>query len=262
MNVILAFISDFGAILIFLKKILRQTFQSQSFYTPVLSHIASVSYRSLPTIAFSGIFVGAILVLQFNQILEKYDAQVLLGGLNTSAIIREVGPLIISFLLAGKVGAYTAAELGTMRVTEQIEAIECLGTNSIEYLILPRFYGILISSLLLLGISLMISIAGAMAVAHFFCGINFLQFASSVPRFTGPWTIFSGIFKSFLYGGIVASVSCYQGYHASGGARGVGKAVTLAALYTNFYIVIANFVSSRFLDFIYQFLAAFTGDIF
>jgi phospholipid/cholesterol/gamma-HCH transport system permease protein len=201
---------------------------------------------------FSGIFVGAILVLQFNQILEKYDAQVLLGGLNTSAIIREVGPLIISFLLAGKVGAFTAAELGTMRVTDQIDAIECLGTNSLDYLILPRFYGILFSSLLLLGVSLLISIAGAMVVAQLFCGINFLQFASSIPRFTGPWTIFSGVFKSFIYGSIVASVSCFQGFHATGGAQGVGRAVTRAALYTNFYIVIANFLSSRFLEFMYD----------
>jgi phospholipid/cholesterol/gamma-HCH transport system permease protein len=192
--------------------------------------------------------VGAILVLQFNQILVQYDAQSFLGGLNTSSVVREVGPLIISFLLAGKIGAYTAAELGTMRVTEQIDAIQCLGTNPIQYLIVPRFVGIVISSLILLVIGLLISIGGAMLVASLLCGINPLQFAVSVPRFTDGWTIAGGMFKSLVYGTIVAGVACHRGYTASGGARGVGKAVTLAAVYTNFYIVIANFITSDLVD--------------
>src|SRR4029077_12204370 len=124
------------------------------------------SWRSLLTVMFSGVFVGAIMVVQFSMMLGKYDALSFLGGLNTSALVREVGPLIISFLLAGKIGAFTAAELGTMRVTEQIDAIECLGTNPIQYLIVPRFVGIVISSVILLLIGLLISIGGAMLVAN------------------------------------------------------------------------------------------------
>jgi phospholipid/cholesterol/gamma-HCH transport system permease protein len=221
--------------------------------------VVYVTIRSLPTVLFSGIFVGAILVLQFNQILVQYDAQSLLGGLNTSSVVREVGPLIISFLLAGKIGAFTAAELGTMRVTEQIDAIECLGTEPMGYLIVPRFMGIVVSTVLLLILGIMISILGSLTISALTCGINPLQYLHSVPKFIGPFTLFGGIFKSIVYGTIVANVSCYYGYTCSGGARGVGKAVTQAAVYTNFYIVIANLLTSEILEFLHHAYQALTG---
>jgi phospholipid/cholesterol/gamma-HCH transport system permease protein len=137
-----------------------------------------------------------------------------------------------------------------MRVTEQIDAIQCLGTNPIQYLILPRYLGIVISSVILLVIGLLISIGGAMFVASALCGVNYMQFAQSIPRFTDGWTVAAGMFKSLVYGSIVAGIACHRGYTASGGARGVGRAVTLAAVYTNLYIVIANFVMSHFLDYL------------
>jgi phospholipid/cholesterol/gamma-HCH transport system permease protein len=227
---------------------MRTAFTTSGNFRPILGQISYVSYRSLSTVAFAGVFVGAILVLQFNMILARYDAQTMLGGLNTSSIIRQVGPLLISFLLAGKIGAFTAAELGTMRVTEQIDAIECLGTNPLQYLVVPRFIGIVLSSIILVTISLVISVTGSMFVASALCGINFLQYATSVPKFIDSGTILGGFFQTIVYGMVVAGVSCYKGYTASGGARGVGKAVTWAAIYTNFYITIANFLTSEMIE--------------
>ena len=206
------------------------------------------------TILFSGFFVGAILVIQFHLMLSKYDAVTLLGGLNTSATIREVGPLIISFLLAGKVGAYTAAELGTMRVTEQIDAIRCLGRVPVHYLIVPRFIAIVLCSLLLLVFGVLVGVAGSMVVAVELYNMNFLQYMESIPRFTGIWTIIAGVFKSLVYGLIVAAVSTYKGYFASGGAQGVGRAVTECAVYTNLLIVFANSFTSYFLENVQQFV--------
>ena len=239
---------EVGDIAIFAGKVLRTALSTRGNLNPILGQVASISLRSLSTVAFAGIFVGAILVLQFNVILAKYGAQSFLGGLNTSALVRSVGPLIISFLLAGKIGAFTAAELGTMRVTEQIDAIECLGTNPIQYLIVPRFIGIMISSVILLALGLLISVAGSMVVANYAAGINFLEFASSIPKFISMGTFFGGMFKSITYGTIVALVACHKGYTASGGARGVGKAVTMAAVYTNLYIVIANYLTSEIIE--------------
>lgn len=227
----------------------------------IIEQIAVVGIRSLPTILFSGFFVGAILVIQFNLMLSKYDATSLLGGLNTSATIKEIGPLIISFLLAGKVGAYTAAELGTMRVTEQIDAIRCLGTNPIQYLVVPRFLAIVISSILLLVFGLMIGTIGSLFVASFFYNINWLNYLESIPRFTSGWTVFGGLFKSFVYGFIVAVVSTYKGYTAKGGAKGVGVAVTQCAIYTNLLIVFANTFTSKFLDSIQHFYIFLSGGV-
>lgn len=256
-----AALHEIGSFTMFFGEIWRAFSTTRGNFRPIMAQVSDVSYRSLPTVAFAGVFVGAILVLQFSQILEQYDALSFLGGLNTSSVVREVGPLIISFLLAGKIGAFTAAELGTMRVTEQIDAIQCLGTNPIQYLILPRFLGIVISSVLLLVIGLLISIVGSMFVASALCGVNYMQFAHSIPRFTDGWTIAGGIFKSLVYGVIVAGVACHRGYTATGGARGVGRAVTLAAVYTNLYIVIANFVTSQVMDYLADLARLWTGDV-
>jgi phospholipid/cholesterol/gamma-HCH transport system permease protein len=254
-------LQEVGSLAIFLREVARAALHTRGNFKPIMAQTASISIRSLPTVAFAGVFVGAILVLQFNQILVQYDAQMFLGGLNTSSVVREVGPLIISFLLAGKIGAYTAAELATMRVTEQIDAIQCLGTNPIQYLIVPRFIGIVISSLILLMLGLLISIAGAMFVASTLCGVNWLQFAQSIPRFTDGFTVAGGMIKALVYGTIVAAVACHRGYRASGGARGVGQAVTLAAVYTNLYIVVANFAVSHVLDFLSELGRSWLGGV-
>jgi len=247
-NGFIEFLTELGGIWIFFLKVWRTFWNTRGNLQPILVQISLVTTRSFSTVAFAGVFVGAILVLQFNQMLVQYDAQTFLGGLNTSSVVRQVGPLIISFLLAGKIGAYTAAELGTMRVTEQFDAIECLGTDPIQYLIVPRMIGIVISGVILLALGLMISVFGSMVVASIFCGINPLQYLQSVPRFIDIWTIMGGMFQSAVYCFLVALVSCYKGYTAAGGARGVGRAVTMAAIYTNFYIVLANFITSKFID--------------
>lgn len=241
---------EIGAFALFYRRVILTTARSRCVMQPILQQIVEVTIRSFPTVAFAGIFLGAILVLQFNDILARYDARIFLGGLNTSTVVREVGPLIISFLLAGKVGAFTAAELGTMRVTEQIDAIECLGTNPVEYLIVPRFVGIIASSLLLLALGIMVSVFGSMIVAVTVCNMNSLEYLSSVPQFTNWGTLTGAAFRSVVYGFIVAGVATYQGFYASGGARGVGRAVTRASVYTNLYIVICNYAVSGFLDFI------------
>ena len=102
---------ELGGLWLFIVEVARTTMRTRSNFKPIMEQVADVCSRSLSTVAFAGVFVGAILVLQFNLILANFEAQVFLGGLNTSAVVREIGPLIISFLLAGKIGAFTAAEL-------------------------------------------------------------------------------------------------------------------------------------------------------
>lgn len=242
----------FGGTCLFLMRIIRVTQKTSGHRGPILAQIAEVSTRAMSTVMFAGLFVGAILVLQFDVMLRRFDAQALLGGLNTSATIREVGPLIISFLLAGKIGAYTTAELANMRVTEQIDAVESLGTNPIQYLVIPRFYGIIFSSIILLAIGLAVSVIGAIIVTSLFSGMNFYQYISSIPRFAGLWTIFEGLVRCAFFSGIVATVSTYKGFTASGGARGVGQAVTQSAIYINVYIVLANYISSSILEWVHD----------
>ena len=255
LDAVISVLHEFGGAALFFNKVIKTFKRTHGHRRAIIQQVAEVSTRSLSTIVFAGLFVGAILVLQFDVMLRRFDAEALLGGLNTSATIREVGPLIISFLLAGKIGAYTTAELANMRVTEQIEAIECLGTNPIQYLIIPRFFAIILSSVVLLAIGLSVSVLGAIFVAQVFCGMNIYQYIASIPRFAGGWTLFEGLVRSILFSTIVATISTFKGYTATGGARGVGRAVTNSAIYINIYIVVVNFISSSILEWIHDLLA-------
>lgn len=247
-----AALKELGSLALFYGELLRATLRPDRSGGQrrrlIEQQISEVYSRSFSTVILAGVFVGAILTLQFSSMLADYEAQSLMGGITASACIREVGPLIISFLLAGKIGAYTAAELGTMRVTEQVDAIECLGTDPLEYLVVPRFVSIVAASVLLLVVGLLVGLAGSMVVASLTGGVNPLQFLASIPRFAGLGVFGAGMLKSLVYGLIVAGVSCHQGFTASGGARGVGRAVTWAAIYTNLYIVLANFFLGQLME--------------
>lgn len=251
---IISTLEEMGGGWIFFRRVMRTYRKTSGYREAIIQQIAEVSTRTIGTVIFAGLFVGAILVLQFDVMLRRFDAQTLLGGLNTSATIREIGPMIISFLLAGKIGAYTTAELANMRVTEQIDAVESLGVSPIQYLIIPRFIAIVLSSVVLLAIGLSVSVVGSILVAQSFGGMNVYQYIASIPRFAGAWTIFEGLVRSIIFSTIVANVSTHKGYTATGGARGVGRAVTQSAIYINVYIVIANFISSSLLEWIHDFL--------
>ncbi len=258
-----SFFQELGAIFIFLGDLGRAWINRKERLSPlIMRQIVLVAERSIGTILFTGLFIGAILVIQFNVMLVKYDASALIGGLSSSAIIREIGPLIISFLIAGKIGAFTAAELGTMKITEQIDAVRCLGVNPLEYVIIPRFVGIVVGTTILLFFGLFVGIGGSLFIAKYFYHINPWQFLSSMPRFVGLWTLFGSFAKAFVFGTIVALVCTYYGYHTTGGARGVGKTVTKSAVYTNLFIVLANSFTSYVLESMHFFMTWFFGGSF
>jgi phospholipid/cholesterol/gamma-HCH transport system permease protein len=210
----------------------------------VYEQIWRVTTQSVPTTGLAGFFVGAIMTVQFSMQMKEFGAMGYLGGLATSGTIREVGPLLIAFMLSGKVGAFTSAELGTMRVTEQIDAIRCLGANPLQEIILPRFIGIVISSFFLLGSGLLMSVLGGMLMGYGFAGVNPEEYIRNIPVIVAFPSILSGLFKCFVFAVVLATVCTYCGYNASGGAKGVGKAVVSTAVTTMVGIVIADWFTS------------------
>lgn len=214
----------------------------------VLLQIWRVTSQSLPTTAMAGFFVGAIMTVQFSMQVATYGALSYLGGLSTSGTVRQVGPLLIAFMLSGKVGAYTAAELGTMRVTEQIDAIRCLGANPFQELILPRMIAIVISSFALLAAGLLMSIAGGVLLGMFFSGINAEEYLRHIPTIVTLPSIAMGLFKCIAFAVVLAAICTYKGYSATGGARGVGRAVVETAVATMVSLVAADWVTSLIAD--------------
>lgn len=227
----------------------------------VFHQIWRVTTQSLPTTAMAGFFVGAIMTVQFTMQVQSYGALGYLGGLSTSATIRQVGPLLIAFMLSGKVGAFTAAELGTMRVTEQIDAIRCLGANPFQELILPRMIAIIFSSFALLAAGLVMSIAGGVLMGVVFSGINPDEYLRHIPTIVTIPSIATGLLKCIVFAIVLAAICTYKGYTAAGGARGVGRAVVETAVATMVSLVAADWGTSLLADTIIQAAIAMRGAI-
>lgn len=235
---------EIGRSLMFLGQILRTMWCKPTRSKLVLEQIWDVTWQSLPTTAMAGFFVGAIMAVQFTLQMRDFGALGYLGGLATSATIRELGPLLIAFMLSGKVGAYTSAELGTMRVTEQIDAIRCLGADPLQEIIVPRFIGIIISSFFLLGMGLVMSVLGGIFLAYFFAGVNPEEYVRHIPTILAWPSIVIGLLKCFCFALVLATICTFKGYTATGGAKGVGRAVVMTAVATMISIVVFDWMTS------------------
>lgn len=245
MKKIVSILDEIGAEVLFLKEIIRTLFKNPCRPHLIYEQIWHVTMESFATTAMAGFFVGAIMTVQFTMQMKEFGALGYLGGLATSGTIREVGPLLIAFMLSGKVGAFTSAELGTMKVTEQIDAIRCLGANPIQEIILPRFIGIVISAFFLLALGLLMSILGGMFLGYVFAGVNPEEYTRHIPTILAWPSVISGLVKCFCFAIVLATICTYKGYTTTGGAKGVGRSVVSTAVSTMICIVVFDWLTSH-----------------
>ncbi len=239
-----AIIEEVGGAVLFGRDLLRVALTRPPSLQVVSEQIWKVATQSLVTTALAGFFVGAIMTVQFSLQVQQFGALGYLGGLATSATIREVGPLLIAFMLSGKVGAFTSAELGTMRVTEQIDAIRCLGADPLQEIVLPRFVGIIVASFFLLTIGLFMSIFGGLLMGVVFSGISIEEYLRHIPTIVFWPSIVSGLLKCFVFAQVLALICTYKGFMTTGGAKGVGKSVVSTAVTTMVAIVLVDWLTS------------------
>lgn len=237
-------LDDLGGGIIFLWQVFLTGVRTPCTFKTICEQIWRVTMQSYPTTALAGFFTGAIMAVQFAMQVNEFGALGYLGGLATSGTFREVGPLLIAFMLSGKVGAFTAAELGTMRVTEQIDAIRCLGANPVQEIILPRFIGIIVSSFFLLFIGLMMSVGGGILLGVTFAGISAEEYVRHIPTIVTLPSILSGLFKCAVFALMLAAICTYKGYSTSGGSKGVGRSVVNTAMATMVGIVLMDWFTS------------------
>jgi phospholipid/cholesterol/gamma-HCH transport system permease protein len=243
---------DIGGAILFLEKILGTMVKKRLKVHEIFVQIWKVTTESFPTTAMAGFFVGAIMTVQFALLLKEFGAMGYLGGLTTSATFREIGPLLIAFMLSGKVGAFTSAELGTMRVTEQIDAVRCLGADPMQEIIVPRFVGIVISSFFLLAAGLMMSVFGGIIMGLIFAGVEPEEYLRYVPSIVNPISILSGLVKCGTFAIVLATLCTYKGFTTTGGAKGVGRAVVATSVMTMVSIVVMDWLTSFIGDIILQ----------
>ena len=174
----------------------------------------------------------------------RYGAQSTLGGIMSVAMGRELGPILTGVVVAGRVGAAMTAEIGTMKVTEQIDALRCMATDPVAYLVVPRFVACVVMVPLLTFFGYLIGTGGGYCVAVFSAGLTDYTYMHSIEFFTEISDVLFGLIKAGVFGGIIALVACFEGMHAKSGAEGVGQATTKSVVTSIIFIFITNYILS------------------
>ncbi|MHB1033504.1 MAG: MlaE family ABC transporter permease [Pirellulales bacterium] len=217
----------------------------------IMPNFYQIGVLSLPVVALTGTFIGMVLAVQSYSQFKALHMESRLGAVINMSLVRELGPVLAATMLAGRVGGAMAAELGTMRVTEQIDALASMGANPIHYLVVPRFLGCLV---LIPTLTIMADFMGVMGGA--FYGIYILDIDShhywaNSQKFVGNFDLFSGVVKSLFFGAAIALISCHRGFHCEPGAEGVGRAATRAFVHSFVTILILDLGLGIIIDAIY-----------
>jgi phospholipid/cholesterol/gamma-HCH transport system permease protein len=200
-----------------------------------------VGFGSLPIVLLVGLFTGMVTALQSVHAFRPFGLETLAGGTTGQAIAVELGPVLTSLMLAGRVGAGIATELGTMRITEQIDALESMAVNPIQFLVTPRLLaGTLMAPILAL-LFWLVGMGGAYLSAVIVLGVDSGQFMFYLKEFVLPVDMVQGLLKSAIFGFVVVLIGCYQGYHASGGGRGVGMGTTRAVVFGSVSVLVFDY---------------------
>lgn len=211
-----------------------------------------VGVLSLPVVALTGTFIGMVLAVQSYAQFRQLGLETRLGALINMSLVRELGPVLAATMLAGRVGSAMSAELGTMRVTEQIDALETMGANPIHYLVVPRFLACIFLIPTLVLMADFMGVVGGYFYSVIVLGIDQHHYWHNSEQFVGNFDLFSGIFKSLFFGGIIALVGCYRGFHCTAGAEGVGRAATTAFVNSFVFILVIDLMLGILLDAVYH----------
>jgi len=208
----------------------------------ILRQMVEIGYYSLPVVGMTAVFTGMVLALQTYTGFARFNAETAIPNVVVLSICRELGPVMAGLMVAGRIGAAMAAELGTMRVTEQIDALVTLSTNPFKYLIAPRLIAGILMLPILVGTADVIGVLGGYLVSVYKLGFNAGNYLQNTVDFVEFLDVFSGLVKAAVFGFIVAFMGCYHGFHSRGGAQGVGKATTNAVVSASILILISNYI--------------------
>lgn len=241
-HVFLAFLSAIGRIGIFMGNVLSHGVRPPYYWGQFGRMIVEIGYYSLPVIGLTTLFTGAALALQSYSGFADFGAESSIPLIVALAITRELGPVMAGLMVAGRIGAAFAAEIGTMRVTEQIDALVTLSTNPFKYLLFPRLLAGALMLPFLVFIGDIIGIFGGYAVSVNALGFAPMPYINNTWNFLTWYDVMTGLVKASMFGFIVALMGCYHGYYSRGGAQGVGAATTNAVVSASILILLTNYM--------------------
>ncbi len=238
----LAFLATTGRLAFFTLNAVSHCFRPPFFPRILLHQLIEIGYYSLPVVGLTAIFTGMVLALQSYTGFARFSAEGAVASVVVISITRELGPVLAALMVAGRVGAAMAAEIGTMRVTEQIDALTTLSTNPYKYLIAPRLIAGLIMMPLLVAVADIIGVMGGYLVSIHKLGFNAIPYLKNTFEFLETMDVVSGLVKAAVFGFIIALMGCYHGFNSRGGAQGVGAATTNAVVSASILILTCNYI--------------------
>ncbi len=236
------FVIRFGELMQFVLQALYHCFTPPYYGKNFLRQLLDMGFYSLPVVGLTTIFAGMVIALQSYSGFARFGAEKAIASVVLISVTRELAPVLSALMVAGRIGAAMAAEIGTMRVTEQIDALVTLSTNPFKYLVAPRIWsGVIVLPLLVL-IGDVIGIFGGYVVGVYKLGFNPANYINSTLEDMEALNIISGLVKAAVFGFIIAVMGCYNGYRSRGGAQGVGEATTNAVVSASILILIFNYI--------------------
>jgi phospholipid/cholesterol/gamma-HCH transport system permease protein len=217
-------------------------FRPPLYWNLIGQQMMRIGWFSLPVVGLTAFFTGGVLALQIYNGAARYGAESFVPVVVLVGITRELGPVIAGLMVAGRVGAAIAAEIGTMRVTEQIDALTTLSTNPMRYLVVPRVIAAVISMPILVGIADCVGVFGGYVASTRSLGFNGSVYMNNTMNGLVYWDVESGLIKAAVFGFIIALMGCYNGFHSKGGAQGVGTATTNAVVSSSILVLAANYL--------------------
>lgn len=246
-RVFLAFLESVGRLAIFTGEAIVTGLRPPYYPRQLLRQMIEIGYYSLPVIGLTAIFTGMVLALQSYSGFSRFNAESSIATVVVLSITRELGPVLAGLMVAGRIGAAFAAEIGTMRVTEQIDALTTLSTSPLRYLVFPRLLAGLLMLPCLVLVADVIGVFGGYIVSIHKLGFAPGPYLTSTFDFLEKIDVISGLVKAAAFGFIISLMGCYHGYHSKGGAQGVGAATTNAVVSASILILLTNyFITSMF----------------
>jgi phospholipid/cholesterol/gamma-HCH transport system permease protein len=241
-RIFLNFLASIGDLTLFAGRAIFHGISGPFYPRAIGRQMVDIGYYSLPVVGLTAIFTGMVLALQSHTGFSRFEAESAVATIVVLSMTRELGPVLAGLMVAGRVGASMAAEIGTMRVTEQIDALTTLSTDPFKYLVWPRLIAGLLMLPLLVLVADVIGVFGGYIVGIYKLGFGQYEYIRNTWEFLETEDVVSGLVKAAVFGFLVALMGCYQGYHSRGGAQGVGAATTKAVVSASILILTANYV--------------------
>ena len=237
----LGFLAAVGELALFAGRALAAAVTPPYYPRLILRQVVYIGYYSLPVVGLTALFTGMVLALQSYTGFSRFNAESAVATVVVLSVTRELGPVITGLMVAGRVGAAMAAEIGTMRVTEQIDALTTLSTDPVRYLVLPRLFAGLVTMPALVLVADIVGVFGGYLVAVYKLNFNPANYLTQTEQYLETMDVVSGLVKAAVFGFLVALMGCHQGYRSRGGAEGVGQATTYAVVSASILILLFNY---------------------